>query len=64
MPEDTNMNEFLFSEAEQNTETNRCMREILDELATVEETARTAGFVETAEALKAWLERERGKLES
>lgn len=64
MPEDTDMSEFLLSEAEQNTETNRCMREVLDQLTAVEETARTAGFLETAEALKAWLDKERAKLEA
>jgi hypothetical protein len=64
MPEDTDMSEFLLSEAEQNTERTRYLREILDQLTAVEETARTAGFVETAEALKTWLDQEREKFEA
>ena len=62
MPEDTDMSEFLLSEAEQNTETNRYMQDNLGQIAAAEEKARTAGFVETAEALRAWLKREHAKL--
>lgn len=64
MPEDTDMTEFLLSEAEQEIEGTSCLLEVLDQLAAVEEVARTRGFFETANALKAWLEQERAKIET
>jgi hypothetical protein len=62
MPEDTDMTEFLLSNTEPNVEATPYLLGILDDLEKLEKVARTGGFVETAVALKSWVEQERAKI--